>query len=181
MSLKTLLAKIQLLQNWQADKVKEWSFKIIRVFQLKTAFSYFLLVCKILKERNFILVYGRETGKFRLVRWRDKTHFILNILRCFSCFCFLSCFCLIKPVWSQALVKYFKFKKFWALILLKPLRNVLKFVMRVSQKSSKTIRGVFLTHFSPVSHFYTPWKRQKIFGFLTFLGGIEMWHWTKMS
>ena len=22
-----------------------------------------------------------------------------------------------------------------------------------------------LTHFSPVSHFYTPWKRQKNFGF----------------
>ena len=31
-----------------------------------------------------------------------------------------------------------------------------------------------LTHFSPVSHFYTPRKRQKTFGFLTFSGGIEM-------
>ena len=49
---------------------------------------------------------------------------------------------------------------------------------------------VTLTHFSPVSHFYTPRKRQKnfvflyllkTFGFLTFLGGIEMWHWTKMG
>ena len=30
-----------------------------------------------------------------------------------------------------------------------------------------------LTHFSPVSHFYTPWKRQKTFGFLTLSGGIE--------
>ena len=38
-----------------------------------------------------------------------------------------------------------------------------------------------LTHFSPVSHFYTPWKRQKTFGFLMFSGGIEMWHWTKMG
>ena len=38
-----------------------------------------------------------------------------------------------------------------------------------------------LTQFSPVSHFYTPWKRQKTKGFLTFSGGIEMWHWTKMS
>ena len=37
-----------------------------------------------------------------------------------------------------------------------------------------------LTHFSPVPHFYTPWKHQKTFGFLTFSGGIEMWHWTKM-
>ena len=31
-----------------------------------------------------------------------------------------------------------------------------------------------LTHFSPVSHSYTPRKRQKIFGFLTFSGGIGM-------
>ena len=38
-----------------------------------------------------------------------------------------------------------------------------------------------LTYFSPVSHFCTPWKRQKTFGFLTFSGGIEMWHWTKMG
>ena len=38
-----------------------------------------------------------------------------------------------------------------------------------------------LTHFSPMSHFYTPWKRQKTCGFLTFSGGIEMWHWTKIG
>ena len=28
----------------------------------------------------------------------------------------------------------------------------------------------------PLLHFYTPWKRQKSKGFLTFLGGIEMEH-----
>ena len=38
-----------------------------------------------------------------------------------------------------------------------------------------------LTHFSPVSHFHVPWKRQKTKGFLKFSGGIEMWHWTKMG
>ena len=38
-----------------------------------------------------------------------------------------------------------------------------------------------LTHVSPVSHFCTPWKRQEAFGFLTFSGFIEMWHWTKMG
>ena len=38
-----------------------------------------------------------------------------------------------------------------------------------------------LTHFSPVSHFYTPWKRQKTKSFQTFSGGIETWHWTKMG
>ena len=36
-------------------------------------------------------------------------------------------------------------------------------------------------HGIPMSHFYTPWKRQKTFGFLTFSGGIEMGHWTKMG
>ena len=35
-----------------------------------------------------------------------------------------------------------------------------------------------LTHFSPMSHLYTPWKSQKT---LTFSGVIEMWHWTKMG
>ena len=29
--------------------------------------------------------------------------------------------------------------------------------------------------------FYTPWKRPKTFGFLTFLGGIEMENWAKMG
>ena len=38
-----------------------------------------------------------------------------------------------------------------------------------------------LTHFSPVWHFYTPWKRQKTKGFQTFLGGIEMSLWTNMG
>ena len=38
-----------------------------------------------------------------------------------------------------------------------------------------------LTHFSPMSHFCTPWKRQKSLGFLTFSGGIAMCHWTKMG
>ena len=37
-----------------------------------------------------------------------------------------------------------------------------------------------LTHFNPMFYFYTLWKRQKTFGFLTFSEGIEMWHWTKM-
>ena len=43
------------------------------------------------------------------------------------------------------------------------------------------IKSGRLIYFSPMSHFYTPWKRQKTYGFLTFLGGIEMWHWTKMG
>ena len=33
-----------------------------------------------------------------------------------------------------------------------------------------------LTHFSPMFHFYTPWKRPKTKGFWTFSEGIEMKH-----
>ena len=42
-------------------------------------------------------------------------------------------------------------------------------------------RTTDLTHFSPMFYFYTPWKRQKTFGFLRFPRGIEMEHWGKMS
>ena len=56
---------------------------------------------------------------------------------------------------------------------------------RLFQKSTKSIVCLpaksSLTHFSLVSHFYTPWKRQKTKGFLTLSGDIEMWHWTKMG
>ena len=38
-----------------------------------------------------------------------------------------------------------------------------------------------LTYFSPLFYFYTPWKHQKTFGFLTFSGVIEMEHWAKMD
>ena len=38
-----------------------------------------------------------------------------------------------------------------------------------------------LTHFSPMPHFYTPYKRQKTYGFLTFSRGIEMLYRTKMG
>ena len=34
--------------------------------------------------------------------------------------------------------------------------------------------NVSLTHFSPVSHFYTPWKRQKTKGFLDWNGFIKI-------
>ena len=34
-----------------------------------------------------------------------------------------------------------------------------------------------LTLLSPMFYFFTPWKLQKVFGFVTFLGGIEMNNW----
>ena len=37
-----------------------------------------------------------------------------------------------------------------------------------------------LTQFRPMSHFNISWKCRKTYGFLTFSGGIDMWHWTKM-
>ena len=53
-------------------------------------------------------------------------------------------------------------------------RNNISFLLRI-------ICFMYLTHFSPMSHFYTPWKSQKTIGFLTFSEGIKMWHWTKMG
>ena len=54
--------------------------------------------------------------------------------------------------------------------------------IKFSAKGKQFMMMIFpLTHFSPMSHFYTPWKRQKTYGFLTFLEGIEMWHWIKMD
>ena len=38
-----------------------------------------------------------------------------------------------------------------------------------------------LTHFQPMFHFYTSWKRQKTEGFMIFSGGIEVKHCLKMS
>ena len=32
-----------------------------------------------------------------------------------------------------------------------------------------------------MSHFYTPWKRQQTYGFLTFSGGAEMQYSIKMG
>ena len=40
---------------------------------------------------------------------------------------------------------------------------------------------MLLIYFSPMSHFYTPLKRQKTIGCLTFSGGVEMLHWTKIG
>ena len=38
-----------------------------------------------------------------------------------------------------------------------------------------------LTHFSPMSHFFTSWKRQETYSFLTFSGGTGIWNWAKMG
>ena len=38
----------------------------------------------------------------------------------------------------------------------------------------------YLTHFSSMFHFYTPWQCQKTLGFLMFSGGIEMEQWAEI-
>ena len=42
-------------------------------------------------------------------------------------------------------------------------------------------RKAHLNPFQSSVTFLYPWKRQKTKRFLTFLEGIEMWHWTKMA
>ena len=46
---------------------------------------------------------------------------------------------------------------------------------------TQALSGSNLTHFSPIFHFHTSWKRQKTKGFRAFLGSIEMEHWAKMG
>ena len=38
-----------------------------------------------------------------------------------------------------------------------------------------------LSHFSSMLQFYSPWKRQKIKGFLAFLWGMEKEYWAKIG
>ena len=59
-----------------------------------------------------------------------------------------------------------KTKKHWFILL--PCSRIFRWLFEK--------RDTLLTHFSLMSHFYTPWKRQKTIGFLLFSGGIEMWH-----
>ena len=54
------------------------------------------------------------------------------------------------------------------------LQNTSRWLLLNIAELKTWLRNYFLTHFSPVSHFYTPW-------FLYPSGGIEMWHWTKMG
>ena len=60
--------------------------------------------------------------------------------------------------------------------IFKLFRNILNFseILRITLMLP-------LTHFSPIFHFYTPWKVQRTSGFLTCSGGIEMEHWVKIN
>ena len=54
---------------------------------------------------------------------------------------------------------------------LKPLIRALERMGWILRKPQRCLHAVmFLTHFSPVPHFYTPWKRQKTFVFWRFQG-----------
>ena len=55
------------------------------------------------------------------------------------------------------------------------LRKRFSDIYRRSRKRPEIWNG--LIHFTSMSHFYIPWKRQKTKCFLTFSGGIEIGHW----
>ena len=67
----------------------------------------------------------------------------------------------------------FKAKYFCGLILvdLKDTKDKGKFQMFV--KVAIANFSLTLTHFSPMSHSYTPWKLQKTYGFLTIFRGYR--------
>ena len=49
------------------------------------------------------------------------------------------------------------------------------YALRIS-KRAEVFGKFYIIHFSPMFHFYTPWKHQKTFVFLTFSGSIEKQH-----
>ena len=49
------------------------------------------------------------------------------------------------------------------------------------QGGSNLKQTILFIHFEPVFYFYTPWKHQKIGGFLMFTGGAEVEHCLKMG
>ena len=64
------------------------------------------------------------------------------------------------------------------------LLNVPDYFVGLALKVLKCLLGInlIIRYINPfMSHFYTPWKLQKTKGFLTFSGGIEMEHWSKMG
>ena len=64
------------------------------------------------------------------------------------------------------------FRKFVEQLFLSATLRRLLLIRTVCSNRQIKILSFLLTLFTPVSHFYTPWKRQKTFGFLTFSGGI---------
>ena len=44
------------------------------------------------------------------------------------------------------------------------------YLLPISANTTYNLLSVTSTHFRSMLHFYIPWKRQKIFGFLTFSG-----------
>ena len=91
-----------------------------------------------------------------------------------------------------------KFENYVIKVMLSTLKNLCLcgsresiFFGRCGYKLSKLLRSKLvyghvlgqesnlLPNFSRMIHFSTPWKGQKAFGFLTFLGGIEMEQWAK--
>ena len=77
---------------------------------------------------------------------------------------------ILKDIWERLLLHYWNPNVIYALV-----ENFI-FSLRIFFSSLNR-----LTHFSRVSHFYIPCKRQKTKGFLTFSGGIEMWHSSKID
>ena len=61
------------------------------------------------------------------------------------------------------------------------LRRYILFLTTDLCLSAAAFINCYFTHFSPIFHFYTLWKRQKTCGFLTFSGGIEMEYCSKMG
>ena len=89
--------------------------------------------------------------------------------------------------WNALIAHILVSKKFWKKTsrwCWSKRKIIMLFVQLLTKGVSKYWASVLkwiLTHFSPMFYFYTPWKRQKTFDFLTFSMVIDMKHWFKMD
>ena len=54
--------------------------------------------------------------------------------------------------------------------------RLLKNILKQFNNDMNERKHLILIHFSPMFHFYAPWKPQQSFGFLKFSGGIDIKH-----
>ena len=105
----------------------------------------------------------------------------------------------IKPLWTQNInLTYIRLEKTsWMSSERLVYVQVILCVQGASTKSLKSnltsrwtcswlshnnkMPNIKIYHFNPLFQFYTPQKRQKTFGFLTFSGGIKMEDWVKID
>ena len=83
--------------------------------------------------------------------------------------------------WNREIIIVLIFNNLYWGLCARFLRYLIPFFRVFVLVSASDLFTSSLTHFSPMFHFYTPWKCKETKGFLAVSGGIEMEHQGKMG